>query len=151
MWQRKLKILIIEPHDEHRFLAKQCLLRAAPEIEVEICESGDQAMQRLVHDAGWPDIILLDIDLPDRSGLTFIQQVKQTFPNKLTPILLLTDGMDEALLREAYRAGAAGYIEKPMNVPRNLQKLQNYLDMLQIPLTVWPYSHIPPVQEGMLV
>ncbi len=57
-----------------------------------------------------PDILILDMSMPDQDGITVTRQVKQA--GSKTRILILTVHEDEALLREAIKAGASGYILK---------------------------------------
>jgi two-component system response regulator NreC len=57
-----------------------------------------------------PDVLILDISMPDLDGISVTQRVKTQYPD--LRILILTIHEDEALLREAIKAGAAGYILK---------------------------------------
>jgi two-component system response regulator NreC len=56
------------------------------------------------------DILVLDISMPDLDGISVTKKIKSQFPG--LRILILTVHEDEALLREAIRVGAAGYILK---------------------------------------
>ena len=56
------------------------------------------------------DILVLDISMPDLDGISVTKKIKSQFPG--LPILILTVHEDEALLREAIKVGAAGYILK---------------------------------------
>jgi two-component system response regulator NreC len=57
-----------------------------------------------------PDILILDLSMPDLDGIAVTRQLKPEYPDLL--ILILTVHGDEAMLREAIRAGASGYIVK---------------------------------------
>jgi two-component system, NarL family, response regulator NreC len=57
-----------------------------------------------------PDVILLDISMPDMDGITVTRKIHQTKPS--VHILVLTVHEDDGLLREAIQAGASGYILK---------------------------------------
>lgn len=57
-----------------------------------------------------PDILLLDISMPDLDGIAVTKRLKPQYPD--LRILILTVHEDEALLREAIRAGASGYVLK---------------------------------------
>ena len=57
-----------------------------------------------------PEILVLDISMPDLDGISVTRKLKQNFP-KLN-ILILTLHEDEAMLKEAIKAGASGYILK---------------------------------------
>jgi two-component system response regulator NreC len=57
-----------------------------------------------------PDVLVLDISMPDKDGIEVIRTLKEE--GKICSILVLTVHEDDALLREAVRLGAAGYILK---------------------------------------
>jgi two-component system response regulator NreC len=57
-----------------------------------------------------PDILILDLSMPDLDGIAVTRQLKPQYPD--LRILILTVHEDEAMLREAIRAGASGYIVK---------------------------------------
>jgi two-component system, NarL family, response regulator NreC len=57
-----------------------------------------------------PDVLVLDLSMPDLDGIAVTRQIKPRFPN--VRILILTIHEDQALLREAIKAGASGYILK---------------------------------------
>jgi len=57
-----------------------------------------------------PDVLVLDISMPDLDGISVTRMLKPNFPN--LRILILTLHEDEALLKEAIKAGASGYILK---------------------------------------
>jgi len=57
-----------------------------------------------------PDVLILDLSMPDLDGISVTRKVKPQFPN--LKILILTLHEDEALLKEAIKTGAAGYILK---------------------------------------
>ncbi len=57
-----------------------------------------------------PDVLVLDISMPDLDGISVTRRLKQNYPDLL--ILILTLHEDEALIKEAIKAGASGYILK---------------------------------------
>jgi len=57
-----------------------------------------------------PDVLILDLSMPDLDGISVTRKIKPQYPDM--KILILTLHEDEALLKEAIKAGAAGYILK---------------------------------------
>ena len=57
-----------------------------------------------------PDLILLDVQLPDRGGLSLLPELLELSPKPR--VLVLTSYADDAYIREAMRAGASGYLLK---------------------------------------
>jgi two-component system response regulator NreC len=103
-----IRILIADDHGVLR-AGLRALLKTEPDLDVIGEASG--GYQALVLAARLqPDVVLLDISMPDLDGLEVTRQLAQEQPQ--VRVLLLTIHEDEAILREAIRAGAAGYIVK---------------------------------------
>jgi len=103
-----IRILIADDHGVLR-AGLRALLNAEPDLEVVgEAADGNEAL-RLVEKLH-PDVLLLDISMPGPGGIEVTRRVKRTLPD--TRVLILTVHEDEGLLREAIRAGAAGYIVK---------------------------------------
>ncbi len=97
--------------DDHAVVRRglQVLLAEAREITATgEASTAKQTLERLRLEP-W-DVLILDINLPDGSGLDVLQQVKQEFP--AIPVLILTMYGEEQFAVRALRAGAAGYITK---------------------------------------
>lgn len=60
------------------------------------------------------DLILLDINLPDGNGLTFLQQIQQS--NSNMPVILLTANDTEQEIVQGFQAGAQDYVVKPFSI-----------------------------------
>ena len=60
-----------------------------------------------------PDVILLDIGLPDAQGTEGLERLARIHPN--VPIIMLTANADERLARETLRRGAFDYVTKPFD------------------------------------
>jgi two-component system response regulator NreC len=103
-----IRILIADDHGVLR-AGLRALLNADPNLEVVAEASDGPQTLRLVAELQ-PDIVLLDISMPGMSGIEITQRLKETSPQ--LRVLVLTAHEDESMLREAIRAGAAGYIVK---------------------------------------
>ncbi len=71
-----------------------------------------------------PDIILLDLLLPDLDGLTLCGILRRQPPTRETPILLITAVTTEATRHAARIAGASGFLGKPLDFDHLQQQLQ---------------------------
>lgn len=70
-----------------------------------------------------PNLVLVDVGLPDVSGLVLVRDLAGHRPN--APVILVTSGEDQAIARaEAKAAGADGFLEKPM---RNVLEFQSFV------------------------
>jgi DNA-binding NarL/FixJ family response regulator len=102
------RVLIADDHAIVR-AGLRALLKGEASMELVGEASGGEEALRLVENLD-PDILILDISMPDMDGIQVTKRVHGTAPQ--VRILILTVHEDEALLREAIRAGAAGYILK---------------------------------------
>jgi two-component system, NarL family, response regulator NreC len=102
------RILIADDHAIVR-TGLRALLKEEAGMELVGEASGGEEALRLVESLN-PDILVLDLSMPDMDGIQVTKRVHATAPH--VRILILTVHEDEALLREAIRAGAAGYILK---------------------------------------
>ena len=103
-----IRLLIVDDHEVVR-LGLRTLLTDEPDLDV-IAEAGT-AEEALVQVANHhPDVVILDIQLPGRSGLEACQEIRNQFPE--TQVVILTSHGGEGFAEQALRAGAAGYVLK---------------------------------------
>jgi two-component system invasion response regulator UvrY len=101
-----LKILTVDDHE----VVRRGLKEMFPESSATFGEArtGAEALT-LVREQPW-DIVVLDISLGGRSGLDVLTEIKQLRPK--VPVLILSMHAEEQYAVRAFRAGAAGYINK---------------------------------------
>jgi two-component system, NarL family, response regulator NreC len=102
------RILIADDHAIVR-AGLRALLNADPEFTLVGEASGGYEAIELVG-TSQPEVLVLDLSMPDLDGISVTRSIRQKYPS--VRILILTLHEDEALLKEAIRAGAAGYILK---------------------------------------
>jgi two-component system response regulator NreC len=102
------RVLIADDHAIVR-TGLRALLKGEAGLELVGEASGGEEALRLVESLH-PDILVLDLSMPDIDGIQVTRRIQSSAPD--VRILILTVHEDEALLREAIRAGAAGYILK---------------------------------------
>jgi two-component system cell cycle response regulator DivK len=118
------KILHIEDNFENRILVRR-LLQAA-EFDVIEAENAFQAITQLR--ANRPDLILMDINMPDVDGYTLTAKLKTVPGIKQIPIIAITANAMRGDREKSLRAGCDGYIEKPINIDTFLDEIHYFLD-----------------------
>jgi two-component system response regulator NreC len=103
-----IRTLIVDDHAVVR-AGLRLLLEAEEDIEV-VAEAGDARGAVFETRAQKPDVILLDVVMPGRSGLEAIPDLLKESPE--SKILLLSMQDDAAYVREAFASGASGYVLK---------------------------------------
>ena len=103
-----IKILIADDHAVLRS-GLRLLLNAQPDFEVVgEASTGEETVERAT--ALQPDVLLLDIAMPDLNGLEAARRIRQQAPDLRIIVLTMYD--DEAYLRQFLEMGAAGYVLK---------------------------------------
>jgi two-component system, cell cycle response regulator DivK len=109
---RRASILYVEDNAENRLLIRRVL--DAEGYAVSEAESAIQAL-RVLHDQ-MPDLILMDINMPDIDGYTLTAHLKSRPDVKQIPIIAMTANALKGDRERSLAAGCDGYIEKPVNV-----------------------------------
>ncbi|MCL2000582.1 MAG: SpoIIE family protein phosphatase, partial [Planctomycetes bacterium] len=74
-----------------------------------------------------PDLILLDVEMPEMNGFEVIRKLKADARYKDIPVIFLTVKSDEESEREGFRLGAADYVTKPISGPLLQKRISNQL------------------------
>ncbi len=116
-------VLHIEDNSENRLLVRRLL--QADGFEVLEAENARQALEALKTII--PDIILLDINMPDMDGYTLTSKIKSTPALHNIPIVAITANVMRGDREKVFKAGCDGYIEKPIDVDRFCEQVFAFL------------------------
>lgn len=103
-----MRVLCVDDHAIFRQGVKQILLQHDRQTKIGEAATAEQAMQ-LVRESRW-DVAILDLSLPDRSGLHLLTELKLEQPE--LPVLILSMHADDEYALRALRNGASGYVTK---------------------------------------
>ena len=121
------RILIIEDNDDNRRILRDVLTSAG--YQMAEASTGEQGVAMAAEYR--PDLILMDIQLPDINGHEATRRIKADPNLKEIPIIAVTSfalsGDDVA----AFEAGCSGYVTKPFSPRGLLAKLREYLSQAQ--------------------
>jgi CheY-like chemotaxis protein len=121
-----IKILAVEDNPADVRLLVEALKDATVANDLHIAENGQQALDMLF---GLPpdqlklspDIVLLDLNLPDLSGHDVLNRIKSHPTLRRIPVVVLTTSHEEQDVLESYRRYANSYITKPADYDRFIQ------------------------------
>ena len=109
-----LRILVVDDNDDLRMLTKEALQREHYNV---IEASGGAEALRLIGEKS-PDLVMLDLVMPDPDGLAVLRMLRAKPETAHLPVILLT-GMDDAnSIKEGFDAGATDYLAKPFSRPQ---------------------------------
>jgi two-component system cell cycle response regulator DivK len=118
------KILLVEDDEMNRDMLSRRLQRR--EYEVVIATNGKQAVDVALSDK--PDLILMDISLPEMDGFEATGHIRASEEAKDTPIIALTAHAMAGDREKALGAGCDDYDTKPIELPRLLEKIEALLN-----------------------
>ncbi len=122
-------VLLAEDNDDHALLIKMAIERASRlPVELRRARNGDEAIQLL--EAAAPDLLLLDLKMPGRSGHEVLEKVKSDERLRSIPVAVLTSSDRDEDVAKSYGLGGNHFITKPEN-PADLEaKLRSLLNNL---------------------
>ncbi|MGI8646595.1 MAG: response regulator [Nocardioides sp.] len=119
-----IRVLVVDDQELFR-RGITMLLTAEPGIEV-VGEAGDGLEGAALAESTAPDVVLLDVRMPRRSGIEACVDIKQAVPS--AKILMLTVSDEEADLYEAVKSGASGYLLKDSSIDEVAQAVRVVAD-----------------------
>jgi NarL family two-component system response regulator LiaR len=114
-----VSVLIVDDHAVVR-QGLQALLASRPEVRV-VGEAADGAQAMHLAQQLQPDVILLDVLMPDMDGVAVTQRVRQA--GLRSRVLILSSSLEDRRVLEAIRAGADGYVLKASRVGELVQAI----------------------------
>lgn len=108
---RRPLVLVVDDDPTMRYLARATLEQEG--CAVKDAESGSVALSLL--NQCEPDLILLDVMMPEIDGFTFCEKLRAMPDKQRTPVLMMTGLEDTESIRRAYNVGATDFITKPIN------------------------------------
>jgi putative two-component system response regulator len=123
------QILVV---DDNLTNLKQINMQLADNYRVLLAKSGAQAMQIVTKER--PDLILLDIEMPDMDGFETIARLKQNAGLSWIPVIFLTANHDAATEIKALQSGAVDFITKPIEKSILLHRIELHLSFSEYQL-----------------
>lgn len=118
---QKFHVLIIEDDFRVAEINRQ-LVEQVEGYQVDaVAKTGDEAMAFLQNSGRLPDLILLDVFIPDRTGLELFWEIRRTFYQ--IAVIMLSAAKEVATVEETLRGGIFDYIVKPVDFERFEQTL----------------------------
>lgn len=118
MEPQDLRILLVEDNPEDATFTRLVLRYNRLDKGLVIAVDGKEAMSaltRLATEERLPNIILLDINLPDISGIELLTKIKKDMRFSHIPIIMLTGSNIDDDIQRSYDLGASTYLVKPIS------------------------------------
>jgi CheY-like chemotaxis protein len=142
---KPVTIVMVEDDEGHARLIEKNIRRAGVNNEIKPFADGSSALNYVLGPDGSGKgaigrqmLILLDLNLPDMTGVDILRKVKSNPHTKTTPVVVLTTTDDEREIKRCYDLGANVYITKPVdyeNFANAIRQLGLFFSVIQVPET----------------
>jgi CheY-like chemotaxis protein len=127
---KPIEILLVEDTVADADLTMEVLQEGRIRNRVHWVEDGEEAMAFLrkegrYADAPRPDLILLDLHMPRKSGLEVLAEIKESPHWKRIPVVMMTSSSAEADITKAYSRHANCYVTKPLDVGKFMDAVRS--------------------------
>jgi CheY-like chemotaxis protein len=134
-------IVMIEDDEGHARLIEKNIVRAGVKNPILHFATGSAGMDYLrQHSHGASSVlVLLDLNLPDMTGLDILQSLKADSVLKRTPVIVLTTTDDKREIERCYELGCSVYITKPVEYEQfahAIRQLGLFFAVIQVPETI---------------
>jgi len=138
-------IIMVEDDEGHARLIEKNIRRAGVNNQIVPFTDGTSALNYLFgadgsgsDSAGRQFLILLDLNLPDMTGVDILEKVKSNIHTKRSPVVVLTTTDDQTEIQRCYDLGANVYITKPVDYDgfaNAIRQLGLFFSVIQVPET----------------
>jgi len=125
MHKEKLKILLVEDDRIEILKFKRSISNIVDDYDLSLSNNGKEAFFEI--DKEIPDLIILDLNMPDINGIEFLTILKNDDELKHIPVIILTTSNNDRDISECYRLGIAGYVLKPLKYDDYESKIKSIL------------------------
>jgi len=115
---QEIKIMLVEDKPEDAAFTQRVLKLNRLHRDLVLATCGREAMESLKRghkEGNLPDLILLDINLPDISGIDLLTRIKEEMPFSEIPVVILTGSNEDQDIQKSYDLGASSYLVKPIS------------------------------------
>ena len=140
---QSVTIAMVEDDEGHARLIEKNLRRAGVRNEIVPLADGASTIKFLfgsdgsgLVNKGRPLLILLDLNLPDMSGIDILKRLKENEHLRVLPVVVLTTTDDKSEIQRCYELGCNIYITKPVDYAKfanAIQQLGLFVDVVQVP------------------
>jgi two-component system alkaline phosphatase synthesis response regulator PhoP len=119
----KIKIIYAEDQES---LARLVVFKLAKEgFDVRILNSGENVVEKVIEQK--PELILLDLMLPIKDGMTVLEELKDNDEVKNIPVIMISVHGGDEKVRQAFNFGAVDYIQKPLSIDELTTRIRKAL------------------------
>ena len=146
MIERPMILMLADDDDDDRMFFQEALKELPLSTKLTLLSDGDELMQLLNKPENpLPHALFLDINMPKKSGIECLKEMRKTDRLKNLPVIMLSTAFERELVNSLYESGVKYYIRKPAN----FTELKNVIEKA---LALIDYEHIqqPPAADFVI-
>lgn len=120
-----MKVLIVDDIEDNVVVVERLIKRQG--LSTSVAYSGMQALS--IAESQQPDLILLDVQMPEMDGFEVIKKLKENPKTKGIPVIFLTARTEHESMMEGFQLGGVDYITKPFNSGEVLNRVRTHLEL----------------------
>ena len=122
------RVLIVDDSRTSRKFLRDILEHSGNEVAGEAVngKEGFEMYQKLK-----PDIVTMDITMPEMDGLTFLEEAIKEGLVESIPVFLITASLEHDVVHRAYSLGVADYIQRPISPYIAQRRIENIIDLFK--------------------
>ena len=129
---KQINVLLIEDNLIEIMKMKRTISLLELTHNITVAKNGEEALEILEDKSQFPDLILLDLNMPKLSGIEFLTILKGNDEIKHIPTVILTTSDNQKDLEECYSIGVSGYMLKPLKYDDYVKKIETVLNYWSI-------------------
>ena len=127
---RPIRILLVDDDPADVLLTRRAMSQTRLRLDVSVVSDADSALDYLNQsgdytDAVCPDLVLLDLNIPNGDGLAVLKMIKASDTLRTIPVIVLTASNEARDIQRAYANQANSYVRKPIDLDSFTRVIQD--------------------------
>lgn len=139
-----MTILIADDDSDDRMFLEQAMRQNGYQQDIRFVEDGEELMEYLrrqgrynEHNAPWPNMLILDLNMPRKNGFQALAEIKDDPKLRRLPVIVMTTSSADEDIARTYNSGVNSFVTKPFNFNRLVEMvgtLKTYwMDTVKLP------------------
>ena len=128
---KQFTILMIEDDHDDQHITESFFAEKGYDIRVQFLDDGDRVISYLEDaaiDGTLPHLILLDLNLPRKSGFELLKELKTHFQFRQIPVVMISGAAHHEEVKECYLLGANSFVQKPFTDKLTQKKIETFVE-----------------------
>ncbi|MBD2102286.1 response regulator [Leptolyngbya sp. FACHB-261] len=130
--QHPVRILLAEDSEDDILIIQRAFRRGQISVDLQVVRDGQEVLDYLQQQGKFsqpevaprPDLLMLDINMPRKDGLTTLREIRADPRLRLLPVIILTTSRAQEDIVSSYESGANTYVTKPNQIDKYIEEMR---------------------------